>query len=70
MDSSFEIEVDCNGGGTPHVHKIVISCKRGESTTSDRAACGFLMTAPTAASSSSRASTRLLRRVVPSRLKG
>jgi hypothetical protein len=29
MDS-FEIEVDCSGGGTPHVHKILVSCKRGE----------------------------------------
>jgi hypothetical protein len=23
----FEVEVDCVGGGTPHVHTIVVSCK-------------------------------------------
>lgn len=28
-EDEFEVEVDCVGGGTPHVHTIVVSCKGG-----------------------------------------
>ena len=26
-EDDFEIEVDCAGGGTPHLHTIVVSCR-------------------------------------------